>query len=99
MEFQDHVGSLYEHFQSQTQAVAEQYSDIKRTLDSHTEILDSHTERFDSHAEMIASLAENVEIIKMDIGFIKSGLKKKVDYDEFVVLEKRLSVLESKVGR
>lgn len=105
-EFQNHVGALAEHFQSQTQAVAEQYSDIKQTLDSHSKMfvdikqtLDRHTEILDSHSEMIANLAENMEIVKADIEFIKGGLKKKVDYEEFAALERRLSLLESRVNR
>ena len=48
---------------------------------------------------MIGSLAENLEIVKMDIEFIKSGLKKKVDYEEFEALEKRLILLEAKMRK
>ena len=54
--------------------VSEQYGDIAEKLDNHT--------------EMIGGLATDVAIIKGDIEFIKNGLKKKVNLDEFVALEK-----------
>ncbi len=78
------MGALSEDIQSKVGAVAEQLIGMKETLDSHT--------------EMIGSIKEDIEIVKMDIEFIKGGMKKKVDYDEFVVLEKRLSSLEAKIA-
>lgn len=87
-----HIGVLNENFNGKIKIIAEQYGDIKNTLGSHTIILDSHT-------DMIASMKEDIEIIKTDIEFIKSGLKKKVDYEEFSALEKRLVLLESKMRR
>jgi len=65
---------------------------VQETLDSHTQILDSHT-------QMIAKNTEDLEIIKTDIEFIKNSLKKKVDIDEFSVLEKRVALLERKFQR
>ncbi|MCL5407390.1 MAG: hypothetical protein M1429_02755 [Patescibacteria group bacterium] len=49
--------------------------------------------------EMVAKNSEDIEIIKMDISFIKSGLKEKVDRDEFTALEKRVIFLENKYKR
>lgn len=86
---------------------------IKETLDSHSATLASHTETLASHTEMIGSIKEDVEvmktdiaetktdvtIIKSDIEFIKGGIKKKVDYDEFIALERRMTLLESKVRK
>ena len=115
-----YIGAVSEEFRGHVKAVAEQYSDIKRTLDSHTEILNSHTKTLDSHteilnshtktldshgrilhshAEMIGKLMEDTAIIKSNIEFIKGGLKKKVDYDEFMSLERRLALLEAKSRR
>ena len=45
---------------------------------------------------MIGSIKEDIEIMKVDIAFIKNGLKEKVDRDEFVALEKRVILLEAK---
>lgn len=107
-EFQRYLGVCVEDFESKVEVVAEQYLDIKKTLESHTKILDSHTETIslikvdveniketlDSHTETIGSIKVDVEIIKTDIEFIKSGFKKKVDLEEFEVLEKRVIRLE-----
>ncbi len=111
------LGVIIEHIDDKISLVAEQYGDIKKTLDLHTEILDSHTKTLElhteildshskildshgktleSHTEMIGSMKMDVEIIKTDIAFIKGGLKRKVDADEFSVLEKRVALLEKR---
>ncbi len=46
---------------------------------------------------MIGSMKEDIGIMKTDMEFIKNSLKRKVDIDEFSVLEKRVAALESKV--
>ncbi len=75
-----------------------------KTLESHTaaitsikETLGNHTQTLDSHTEMIGSMKEDVEIIKTNTEFVKNSLKRKVDIEEFSVLEKRVAALESKV--
>jgi len=52
-----HQNILYEKFHGEVKVIAEQYTDIKNTLDEHTEILDSHT-------EMIGSMKTDIKIIK-----------------------------------
>ncbi|WP_179293931.1 hypothetical protein [Candidatus Methanoperedens nitratireducens] len=42
-------------------------------------------------------MKEDIGIMKTDMEFIKNSLKRKVDIDEFSVLEKRVAALESKV--
>jgi hypothetical protein len=117
-EYQRYLGVIKEDFNSKVEIVAEQYLDIKKTLDSHTKILDSHTKILDSHTktldshtkildshtktleshtEMIVSIKEDVEIIKLDIEFIKNELRKKVNWDEFAALEKRVALVESRI--
>ncbi|MDO8443429.1 MAG: hypothetical protein Q7S78_00290 [Candidatus Azambacteria bacterium] len=88
------LGVMIEHVDTQVSLVAEQYGDIKKTLDSHTKILDSHTETLDSHTEMIGSMKMDIEVIKADLAFIKGGLKRKIDVEEFSVLERRVALLE-----
>ncbi|MEK9161160.1 MAG: hypothetical protein AAB822_00155, partial [Patescibacteria group bacterium] len=79
---------------------------INQKLDSHSEMITGLTEdveninqKLDSHSEMITGLVEDVETIKGDVKFIKGALDKKVDRKDFVVLESRFSLLESKSGR
>jgi hypothetical protein len=82
-DFKRHVSTQAEDFHSQVKLIGVQYSSIKETLDSHT--------------EMIVSLKEDMDIVKTDMEFVKNSLKRKVDIEEFSVLEKRVSALESKV--
>jgi hypothetical protein len=76
------LGVLMESMNDKIDLVVEQYGDIKKTLDQHT--------------DMMGNLMVDVSIVKEDIEFIKHGPKKKVDLDEFVALEKRVMLLEKK---
>ena len=49
-------------------------------------------------SEQVAANTETLEVIKLDIEVIKNDLKQKVSRDEFVILEKRVSMLEAKRG-
>jgi hypothetical protein len=84
-EFQHVVGIFKEDLESKINLIAEQYQDIKSIQKSHT--------------EMIGSLMEDVQIIKADAQFLKRELKRKVDYDEFDALAKRVALLESKIKK
>ncbi len=81
-EFQHVVGIFKEDLESKINLIAEQYQEIKSTQKTQT--------------EMIGSLMEDVQIIKSDVQFLKVELKRKVDYDEFDALTKRVSLLEAK---
>lgn len=81
-EVKDHVDILKEHFDSQVKLIAEQYSSIIKRLNNHD--------------EKFARIEKNIEIMKVDISFIKSGLQKKVDLENFEALEKRVALLEAK---
>jgi|GEM_PF-2097124 len=65
-------------------------NNITEVLSDHTRILNEHTKKLDSHTEMIGVLMEDVSVIKSD-------LKRKVDYDDFLALTRRVQKLESKI--
>ncbi len=54
------LGIKVEDIDHKVSLIAEQYEDIKETLDAHTKTLASHT-------EMIGSIMVDIEIIKQDI--------------------------------
>ena len=45
-------------------------------------------------AEQYGDIQKNMEIMKTDIEFIKHGLKRKIDVEEFAALERRVALLE-----
>ena len=98
-EIKRHFDVVAEGLNDKISIIAEQYGDIKNDIKSIKKTLDSHTETLDSHTEMIGSIAEDVEVIKLDIEFIKGDLKKKVNYEEFMALERRVSFMEAKARR
>lgn len=82
------------------------FASIEERLGSHGVRLGSIENKLDSHGVRIASIEEkltsiekNIEIMKVDIAFIKSGLKKKVDVEEFGALENRVAILEARMGK
>jgi len=81
-EYECYIGAVNEDTQDKVSAVAEQLVGVNKNLDSVNKTLDSHT-------EIIGSMKEDIEVIKTNIGFIKGDLKKKIDYEEFEVLEKK----------
>ena len=87
-----HLGVTIERVDHNVGLIAEQYGDIKKDIKGIKETLDSHT-------EMIGNLSVNIEIVKSDVEFIKQGLKRKVDADEFAALEKRVAFLEKRLAK
>lgn len=83
------VGVLIEDFTSQIQLVAEDVSGLYGKFDS-LEV------KVDRMGENLESVKLDVEVIKMDIEFIKHEFKNKVARDEFIVLERRVALLESR---
>lgn len=102
------LGVMIEHVDNNVSLVTEQYGDIKEILNTHTEILnyhsqvldthtktlESHSRTLQSHTEMLGKTMIDIEITKQDIEFIKNSFKKKIDLDEFVALERRVTLLE-----
>lgn len=94
-----YLGSLSEDFQHKVSAIGEQFGGINKKLDSHTEMIGLIQEDITVMKMDISELKEDVAIVKSDIEIIKTDLKKKVDYDEFHALSRRVAALEQKSHR
>lgn len=77
--------------------------DIKSKIETVSEQVATNTEQITSLQEDVktvkddmSKVKDDVEIIKLDIEVIKNDLKQKVSREEFVILEKRVSLLETK---
>lgn len=89
-ELKRYLGVLHEEHMDGLKAMGEQFVDVNRKLDSHTEMIGGLAVRM-SNMEM------KMTVIQEDVEFIKSGLKRKVDHDEFDALIRRVSLLEKRV--
>jgi chaperonin cofactor prefoldin len=87
------IDSITETLNEHTEILSE-HTEI---LSGHTEILNEHTKKLDSHTEMIDVLMKDMTIVKEDLSVIKSDLKRKVDYDDFLALVRRVQKIESKI--
>lgn len=79
-EYQRYLGVVAEDFSDKLKLIAESAAGIQKQLIALR--------------DMVARNTEDIEIIKMDIEAMKHLLKKKVDFDEFATLEKRVTLLE-----
>jgi peptidoglycan hydrolase CwlO-like protein len=70
--------------------------DLKEDIKAVSEQVASNTEQITALQTNVKGIKDDIEIIKIDIEFIKNELKQKVSREEFVVLEKRVSMLEAK---
>ena len=85
-------GRIKRHFD----VVAE---DLKSDIQIVAEQVATNAEKLTAYDQKFEQIIDDMDIIKLDIEFIKSGLQRKVDYEEFSALEKRVSMLESKTSR
>lgn len=72
--------------------------DLKGEIQQVAEGVVLNTEKLQEHDQRFNKIDETLEVIKIDIAFIKNELKQKVARDEFVVLERRVSMLEAKLS-
>lgn len=97
------VGAMLEHIDDKVTLIAEQYIDLKTQYKGLDQKIDNLSSQVNDLTDVVGSIKEDVEVvkedvsvIKTDIEFIKHDLKKKVDRDEFAVLERRVALLESR---
>ncbi len=96
-ELKRYLGALHEEHMGALKAMGEHFVDVNRKLDSHTEMIGGLAVRMTSMEVNMANMQMNIAVMREDIEFIKSGMKRKVDQDEFDALIRRVSVLEKRV--
>lgn len=65
-------------------------------FNSKFDLVAEQTSQIQEIKNKVDGLVENMEIVKTNLEFIKHALKKKVDVDEFAVLERRVALLENR---
>ncbi|MCP6718212.1 MAG: hypothetical protein KJI70_01515 [Patescibacteria group bacterium] len=97
-QYENYFGVVAERLESQNKLIAESVLGVQEQLVVLRNIVAKNSESMKNLHVMVAKNAENIEIIKSDVQFIKQGLKRKVDQDEFENLEKRVIFLEKKIS-
>ncbi len=95
-EMKRYLGMLNETHGENLKGIKEGFVLVNKKLDEHSVILNSHTGMIGILMEDVSILKEDVSTLKSDMVIVKSDLKKRVDYDEFLSLVKRVQTLESK---
>jgi flavorubredoxin len=92
-----YIGALGERLEHKIDSIAEQHGGIMRKLGEHDQRFEKIERKLDVHTVMIVELKEDVTIIKQDVETIKADVRKRVTYDEFSALVKRVGMLEKRV--
>lgn len=77
----------------------ERHKGVMRKLEEHDTQFRHVDEQFRTVHVTLGGLKEDLEIIKGDIAMIKVDVRKRVTYDEFAMLAKRVALLEKKSHR
>lgn len=103
-EIKHYLGALSEMHGETLKGIKEGFILVNNKLDSHSKILNSHTEMIGTLMQDVSILKTDVStlksdmvVVKEDLSVIKSDLKRKVDYDEFLSLVKRVQKIEAKM--
>lgn len=92
-----YLGALNEMHGQTLKTINENFVLVNNKLDLHSKILNSHTEMIGTLMEDVSFLKSDMVIVKEDVATIKSDLKKKVDYDDFLSLVRRVQKLEARI--
>lgn len=101
-----HIGVLVEDFDSKVALISEQHSSIMRVLEEHTrqiKAIERSLIRIDIRLNKLEddSAETNRRLARIEdrLGRVENSLKGVVNYEEFQELVKRVTLLESRLGR
>lgn len=104
--FQRYLGVVAEDFASKFKLLAESISGVQEQLIVLRDMVAKNTEditdlrlQMADLRRMVAQNTKDIRVIKEDVKIIKGDLKRTVDRDEFISLEKRVLLLEKKLAR
>ena len=93
-EYQRYLGIISEDFSDKLKLIAESVLGIQKQLIALRDMVAKNTEDIEIMKMDIETMKRDGAIMKMDLTSIKHAIKKKVDEDEFAILEKRVTLLE-----
>ena len=82
-EIKGYIGVLVEDFDKKIELIAEQHKSIMEVLREHT--------------RQIEEIKTQIMEMNIRLGHIEDQLRRKVDYEDFEKLEKRVALLETRV--
>jgi len=91
--FKEHTQEIKRHFDVVAESIDDGIKILSEQVVANTEKLEERDQRFDGIENKLEVMGGDAAITKDDIAFIKNELTQKVSREEFVVLEKRLSLL------
>ena len=92
-----YLSALNEMHNETLKGIKEGFILVNKKLDSHTEMIGELKEDVSILKTDVSTLKSDMTIVKGDLSTIKGDLKKKVDYDEFQSLVKRVQKIEAKI--
>src|SRR3989344_2454641 len=97
---QQGLGVLLEHMDSKLDLVVEGHEALDKKIDNMAENMSQKffevDQKFDIMKERFDTVDEKFSVVFEELHLIRSDLKEKVSREEFIVLEKRVLMLERK---
>jgi len=87
------------HFDVVAEKLEDKIQVVSEQVFANTEQITALQEDVKIVKDDLSQVRNNVEVIKLDIETIKNDLKQKVSREEFVILEKRVGMLEARSKR
>src|SRR3989338_7059122 len=84
-----YIGVLVENFKKKIELIAEQHKSIM-------EVLKEHTRQINEIKEQIMQMNVKMTEINVRLGHVEDSLHRKIDYEDFEKLEKRVALLEAR---
>lgn len=97
VEIKRHMSVLGEEYQSRLQVVGELVTANSEKLTALDEKVAQNSEKLTVLDQKVTILDGRMQVLQQDMEFVKSSLKRKVDYDEFTALSRRVSRLEARI--
>jgi len=91
-----HFDVVAEDIKDKIATVSEQVAANAEKIATVSGQVAANAEKIENLSGQVSANTETLEIIKLNIEVIKNDLKQKVSREEFVILEKRVDLLEAK---
>ena len=92
-----YLGALNEVHSETLKGIKENFIIVNKKLDSHSEMIGVLMEDVSVLKSDVSTLKSDMKIVKEDVSVMKGDLKKKVDYDDFLSLVRRVQKIEAKI--
>src|SRR3989344_2590991 len=91
-----YIGVLVEDFDKKIELIAEQHKSIMEVLKEHTRQINEIKEQIMQMNIQINTINKQLIEVNVRLGHVEDNLRRKIDFEDFEKLEKRVALLEAR---